>query len=445
LRFAVTLAALLALQAAAADAPEHLGYERAVELPQRASGMACAVLDAAAFAHAASRSEDDLRLYRENRGTPADGSSGGVETPFALEESEAAPEDAAPAMVKDLKVSGPQVQFDLVMPRRPYSAIDLEIPVRNFIAQTTLTGGEAHGAEHLLSAEALFDLSGQGLPRSTELRMQESQLPVLHVTMHVLQPDGRPTQADSAMVRGALVPPSREAQTLYTTVAGTSETRFEDGRSVAVIDLPAHLPVERVLFVPEPNAPESFTRQVTIEASTQGDGGPTETMQGTIARVDRAAEGAAPGIHYASLTMDATIGANLRAPAVVRVLVAGPPLPLKSVELQMRQRSLCFDATAGGHYVLRYGDVGLDAPVYGEVRGAVSGAPQASSPPTWNAQTAQPVRAELGPEQLNPQFVPRPKMAKAAEEHPAAFWFGLMGILALTGMIATQRALRRGA
>ena len=53
-------------------------------------------------------------------------------------------------------------------------------------------------------------------------------------------------QVSAAMVRGAEVPASREAQTLYTKLASTSELQVRGRDSVVVFAVPAHVPVERV-------------------------------------------------------------------------------------------------------------------------------------------------------------------------------------------------------
>jgi hypothetical protein len=444
----------------ATDPTDHLRYERAVRMPPLPQGESnvCAVLDAAAFAHAASGSGDDLRLYR--------GSA--VETPFTLLESEAAPEDTVAAIVQNIVVHGRTLSFDLVMPHRAYTMVQLHLAARDFLAEAVVSGAGSPGeAARQLGSFTLFDLSGEHLARSTELPLQEGRLPRLHVALRFWRPDGAPIlNPRPAIVQGADVPPSREAQTLYTTVATTSAIAAggagSRGSSVATLRIPAHLPVERVRFVVDPAFRGSFLRKVVIGASPRALGddslGAAESVQGTIARVDRPAPSAdAPAVHYASLAIDDTVGSNLREPAVVHVAVQqvdGQQLPLRAVELQMRERSFCFHATAGASYTLRYGDASLPAPVYdsegkgpdrlgkemgGEEENPSDASAEDDGESVAGHQAAKPLVAALGPERENPAFVAELPYAAARKGRPEMFWVGLLSIVTLAGALAAHR------
>jgi hypothetical protein len=481
------LLAQAAVPTAVPDPTAHLRYQRSVQLPMLPPGgsRVCAVLDAAAFAHAASGSGDDLRLYR--------GAAG--ETPFTLLESEAAPEDAATAAVQNVAVQGRTLSFDLAMPHRAYTMVRLHLDARDFLAQAAVSGAAVPGVPRTrLGSYTLFDLSGEHLARSTDLPLQESRLPRLHVALRLWRPDGTPVEHPStAIVQGADVPPSREAQTLYTTVAATTEIaaagQDPHGYSLATLRIPAHLPVERVRFVVDPAFAGSFVRQVSIGATPvsapaaapatvpQEATGAAESVQGTIARVERPAPSAgAPAVHYAALAVDDTLGSNLRGPALVRVAVQkldGRPLPLRAVELQMRQRSFCFQAVAGAPYTLRYGDAGLPAPVYAsegkasegkadegqanagngvdslgkdmdsdeeDARAGDAGGLEDDGPPSAGpAAASKPLLAVLGPEQENPAFVAEPRRAAPRQTHPEMFWVGMLGLVTLLGAIAGHR------
>ena len=105
--------------------------------------------------------------------------------------------------------------------------------------------------------------------------------------------------------------------------------------------------------------------------------------------------GAVPAIDSQAMTINTVIGANLRAPAKVTASVdngADSPLPIARVDLQMRERRLCFEARPDTSYTLRYGDAELSAPSYGYARRFVS--------------SARPTMAALGPEEKNPNYVP---------------------------------------
>src|SRR5580704_11045902 len=78
------------------------------------------------------------------------------------------------------------------------------------------------------------------------------------------------------MVRGAEVPPSREAQTLYTTVAETTVVTTVGRESRAEFAIPRRVPVERVSFVLAPDFKGNFSRKVRVtaiaDAKPAGDG-----------------------------------------------------------------------------------------------------------------------------------------------------------------------------
>jgi hypothetical protein len=436
----VLLSSVLLLQSAlAGDPTQHLRYQRAIEMPplsRGASSTVCAVLDADAFVHAASRSWDDLRVYRE-----ADAGSVPVEVPFTLLESEADSDDNVSATVENLAAHGDVLSFDLAMPGQAYTAVELHLAAKDFLAQATVSsaGGQP------LGQFTLFDLSREHLARSTELSLQETRLPRLHVVLRIWQPDGTPvTHPSPEMMQGADVPPSREAQTLYTTVAATTDVHAEGpdplGYSVATLIVPAHVPVERVRFVLDPAFAGSFASKVAIGASPTFPGddtiGGAESVQAVVSRVDRPARAGAPPVHYASLAVDDTLGSNLRQPARVRIYVQkldGRPLPLRAVELQMRQRSFCFTATPGERYTLRYGDTGLSPPVYQEMPDTLPNTFAEHVPPSPAQQ------AQLGPEQRNPAFVDRISPFSVGGSHPEMFWVGLLSMVTLTGALALHR------
>ena len=207
-----------ALRAAGEIEWQHTRYVRPVELRAGAEGQTCVVLDAAVLEHAASRGGNDLRLY-------AGEGPGAAETPFALTESSATAGDVETVSASHEATRGDVVDFDLQMPDRPYSAIDLGVEGKNFVAIAEATGLDQQGSGgHLLGTVTLFDFSGQGLPRSTQLPLGESSYPWVHVKLRFLDVQGRPLRGRAPVVTGASVPPSRQGQVLYTPVAETRLT-----------------------------------------------------------------------------------------------------------------------------------------------------------------------------------------------------------------------------
>jgi hypothetical protein len=425
MRLHLAVAALLAWQAGsgapptgagagrAAD-PEHLRYERALALPAGASGQACATLDASVYADSAEASARDLRLF-------AAGSDGQQhEVPYAISRSAAQPGEAAAASVRNASVEGDTLRFDLAMPGRAYSAVDLQIGARDFVAIATVSTARAGAADIELGTFVLFDLSGQQLGRSTTLALEEAQYPGL-----------RP-----AMISGAIAPPSRQAQVLYSPVAQSTGIATKGRATVlSFAPLAAHVPVERVRLVLPLRHAENFLRRVTLEAKPQS-GSPfgleTETLHGEIASVSREAAGAAPAIHYQQLTIPATLGSNLDTPAKITVTIDNgklAPLPVASALLEMQQRNLCFAATPDESYALRYGDASMPAPASDYARGFT---PQ-----------AKPVEALLGPERQNPTYVPRAEDAPYVRRHPEASWVGLLIVVAAAATLLVDALKRR--
>jgi hypothetical protein len=415
---------LLLLQLGATQAPapvaspEHMRWQRAVQVPAGASGQACAVLDATSFAHAVGRSQDDLRLY-----------SGGVETPFALSESEPAAADVQTASVRNLGMHGGEVGFDLAMPARAYTDVMLKLAGKNFVATAKVSALNSKDDATQLGTFALFDLSQQGLSRSTTLTLQESTFATLHIALHITSIDGTPYPGlTPQIVEGAEVPPSREAQTLYTPVAATSTVAQQGKQSVITFQIPAHVPVERVVFGLAPGFTREFSREVEVAARAAKkddvNNGPenAEQISGEIWRITRSGEGGGPAIHREKLSVDAEIASNLREPATVTVAVENGddmPLPIQNVQLEMRQRTLCFHAAAGASYMLRYGDAALHAPVYDYAR---------LYQPQANAITAQ-----LGLELANADYHPRPDERPFTERHPELMWVALLLVVAVLG------------
>lgn len=455
------IAALLALllwQAAAVNqtpvaSPAYMRYMRALSVPGE-PGQACAVLDAQTFEHAAP-SLTDLRIF------PA--SAGAHEVPYAITLSQSLTEDTQPARVLNLGMQGNKIAFDLQMPQRAYTSVTLALDpaVRDFLATATVTGidtpgGEARGRS--LGTFTLFDLSAQHLSRYTTLPLQESTFPYLHVALSVGPAAGAhgTPHFGTSLVQGAQVPPSREAQIIYTTVAETSHIQTAGRESIATLKIPAHVPVERVEFALVPSFKGNFSRDVRVSATAEhvpkaaseptpgaqaradlendGRAALPEVISGDILRVHTAQSG--HDIHTDQLSIPAILGANLQRPAKVQVAIENgddQPLPIAAVRLEMRQRKLCLDASAaaGAALSLYYGDPALVAPVYDYDRLFVA--------------SSKPLEVTLGPEQQNPQYTPRPTAPLSfTERHPQTLWIALIAAICVLGAVAVRASKNVG-
>jgi hypothetical protein len=409
-------------------APQNLRYVRALTLPPNASGIACTILDANVYAHIASPSADDLRVFRLAPHTSPE------EVPFVVSYSEAQPTDAQTATVHNLALHNNTLSFDLDMPARPYTEVDLNLDAHNFLA----TAEVSDAAHHPLGTFTLFDLTDRHLARSTTLGLQETSAPQLHLTLRLRTPDNKPfPNLTPAILKGATVPASREAQTLYTVVASTNDLTQQGTSSIAQLTIPAHLPVERVQFVLDPAYKSDFLRTVSVTAAadTNLPDQPQEVIDGQIGRVTRPADPLhhAPAISAAQLSLPAVIASNLHDRANLRIAVdnaSQPPLPLRAVQLAMRQRTLCFHADPNATYTLRYGDNTLRAPVYD--LGDLTTLP------------AKPIPATLEAEDVNPSYLQRPTDTTYHQRNPNLFWIALIASVAVSGSLFSRHATRQG-
>ena len=234
-----------------------------------------------------------------------------------------------------------------------------------------------------------------------------------------------------SMITGATVPPGREEQSLYTTVASSSAIEQQGHWSIATMTVPAHVPVERARFVLSPQVHADFLRDATVAASPMQTGlealGAAEGVSGHIFRITRSAIANVPAIDSQAMTINTVIGANLRAPARVTASVdngAASPLPIIRVDLQMRERKLCFEARPDTSYTLRYGDAELSAPSYSYARRFV-----ASDRPTLGA---------LGTEEMNRNYV-RPGTDEAKKRPGRELpWLLLIASISVAGVTALQ-------
>ena len=382
-------------------------------------------LDGAVFAHTASTGAGDIRIY--GRDTNHE-----FEVPFALTESGPATVETQTVTPGNVAVRNGELVFDLSMPGGDYTEVDLELNAKNFVGAAQVAGVDARGHATPLGTFPMFDLSAQGLARSTVLSLPDSSYPVLHVALRLLNPDGQPMQVASSTIVGAAVPPSHDEQTAYTTIASTSAVEQQGHWSIATMIVPAHVPVERAQFVLSPQFHADFLRDATVAASPMQTGldalGAAEGVSGHIFRVTHGAiAGVIPAIDSHAMTISTVIGANLRAPAKVTASVdngASSPLPITRVDLQMRERRLCFEARPDTSYTLRYGDTELSAPSYGYARRFVA--------------SATPTVAVLGPEEKNPNYVP--PGTDEAKRRPGRElpWLLLIAGITVAGVTALQ-------
>lgn len=428
---------LLLWQVGSAAAPSparHLRYQREILLGGQAGRQACVALDGTVFAHTESTGAGDIRIYGQDGGR--DGQRE-FEVPFALTESGPSPMDAQPATVGNVAVRQGALTFDLSMPAGDYTEVDLDLKARNFFGVAEVSALDSRGRATGLGTSALFDLSGQGLARSTVLALPDVSYPVLHVEIRLTDLEGRAITPEPRMISGATVPPAREDQTVYTTIASASKIEQQGHWSIATMVVSPHVPIERAQFVLEPQFRGDFLRDATVAATPMDTGlaalGAAEGVSGHIFRVERSAMGSVPAIDSRALAINTVIGANLRSPAKVTASVdnsSSAPLPIARVDLEMRERKLCFAVRQGAVYTLRYGDAELSGPSYSYARHFVP--------------APRPILATLGPEQRNPMYVPAGadhEQRKPGRDLP---WVLLIAGISVAGVIALQYVRHKG-
>ncbi|WP_263383859.1 DUF3999 domain-containing protein [Granulicella arctica] len=426
LLFAILLWQVVESVEAPAPDQRYFKYRRPITIPVRPSatgspGQACATLDGEVYAHGAP-SLKDLRLY-----------VGAREAPYAVTLSESIESENQSATVLNLGLRGKKISFDLAMPDRPYTDVTLNLDAHNFIAAAEVSGTNHPGETPTrLGTFTLFDLTAQRLSRSTTLHLQESRFSTLHIELSVSSVAGGEANVPGpSMVTGAAVPPSREAQTVYTAVATSGVISQKAHQTIASFRLPAHVPMERVSFALSPIFTGNFSRDVRITAHAEGTAeSASETLAGSILRVHL--EQAGREIRQQELSVPATLGANLQKNALVEVTVENgddAPLPISSVSLEMRQRRLCFNQPATNDLALFYGDAVLEAPVYDFAR--LLSLASAMAP------------AELGAEHQNPAYIPRPERERSlTERHPELLWIVLLAVVCILAVVATHSAKR---
>jgi Protein of unknown function (DUF3999) len=404
--------------------PQFFRYRQAITLSAGA-GPSCVTIDPRIFPHAAP-SLKDIRVYMLSQGQSR-------EVPYAVTLSESSQQDTEQARVMNLGMRGRTIVFDLAMPARPYTEIALDLDGKDVLATANVSGlSEPNAvASTSLGDFTLFDLTSQHLSRSTTLRLQESSFPYLHVELNVSPaPDNRTFAATPEMVRGATVPPSREAQSLYTTAAETSAITQRGRETIATFYLPERVPIERISFTLASDFKSNFSRDVRITDRPAGTpASSAETIIGTILRVHLTQSGRE--IRQQQLSIPAILGSNLQSAATVEVAIQNgddAPLPVSAVRLEMRERKLCFDAPTAGPLTLFYGDSTLTAPQYDYAR--------FFSPAT-------PIHvAQLGPELANPIYHPRPDTRPLTERHPDLLWIVLLFVVCALGVVAIHSSKR---
>lgn len=410
------LFALLLLLAVAAPSPEirYFEYQRPIENTPAAATQTCFAIDPAIYPHAQAQL-GDLRLYR-----------GAVETAYVIQSAEPLASSDQQVSALNLGQRDGQTVFDASMPAGSFRDLELSVAAKNFIATVNVSGSQQQTAadETRLGAFTIFDLTGQKLGRSTVLHLPKSDFRYLHFRIEgPIPPDA---------IKGLTVLRATSGEPRYSVVAATRQVAQQGRDTVATFTVPPHTPVDRVTFVAGAQ-PANFSRDVQIHVvpATRPKIDPDQPAQpleafGNILRVHRVESG--HGIDEERLSVDAPAGLSQDATDWTVIIENGddPPIALTSVQLEMVERDLCFDAAPGGGYTLYYGDSALAEPRY-DYASLFVRQPNAAL-------------ATVGPESANPAHLPRPDTRPLTERYPALLWGALAAAIALLGWIALGAA-----
>jgi hypothetical protein len=409
----------LALLAVTAVSPEirYFSSERPVQNTPQGPMQTCLILDAELFAHTSAQFSD-LRLYHDRK-----------ETPYVIHLS--APVEARETSIAPMNLGqrGGEISFDAAMPEGSYSDIQLDVAGQDFIATVTVSGSQTQTerSQTRLGSYTIFDLSHQKLGRSTILHIPTSDFRYLHFQI------AGPLTPESITALAVDKLPASEAR--YETVARSSSITQKGHASVLEFTVPALVPVDRLAFTVGPE-PANFSRTVTITVTAIEPPPMTDavepprpqTVTGNILRIHSVQNG--HRIDEEDLDID-TPGAILDKPAKWTVTIDNgddTPLAVQSVNLEMLQRTLCFEAAGAGQYTLFYGDPALTAARYDYAT--------LFTPQTDAAQ------ATAGPEQRNPEYQPRPDQRPLTERYPSLLWGALVVVIVTLALIAFRSAKR---
>jgi hypothetical protein len=405
--------ATLALFLLAAPAPEiqYFHFERPIVVPPQSNGQTCLIVDTSLFAHTSSQLAD-LRLYQ-----------GATETPYVVRSDVPVTSSEQRISPLNLGQGANGTAFDAEMPAGKYSDLQLNVNGHDFLATVTVTGSQTQtvASRTRLGEFTIFDLTKQKLGRSTILHLPESDFRFLHfqIAGPILPED----------VTGLSVTRVPVSQPKYVTIAQTATSTLKDRNSIFEFTVPAHTPVERIVFAPGQNPP-SFSRDVEIGVAPVARPAPDDaaeppqpfTTSGNILRVHTVRDG--HRIDEEHLTVNAP-QVYFDGPAKWTVTIENRddvPVQMNAVGLEMLERKLCFDANAGNSYTLYFGDNTLAAPQYDYA--------------TLFVLQQSPAIAQLGTETANLSYRPRPDERPFTEKHPALLWIALIMVIALLGAVA---------
>lgn len=341
----------------------------------------------------------DLRLY-----------DGDAPIQYSLSEQRAGiSSEEVEAKILNLGTVSGHTEFDLdAEGLAAYDRIRLRLDARDFVATASVAGltvlGQAPSTD--LTPSTLYDFTSEQLGSNSALKLPPSSFRYLHVKISA---GIRPQQ-----VKGAVIYNLHEQQASWIKVGSCAAPQQKQRKTVIVCDIPAKVPVNRILFQVAP-AQVNFRRTVSVE-NTKGE----QEASGEISRVR---------INRAGTLVTAEELAISVAGAASTVTVSvdnedNPPLAILGAQPLSLERRIYFDPQGKKSLALYYGDEKLSAPVYDYAR--------------FFHLEPSPAEAALGAGAHNPQYTGRPDDRPWSERHMGILWAVMIVVVIALGLLVIR-------
>jgi hypothetical protein len=288
-----------------------------------------------------------------------------------------------------------------------YDRIRLRLDAKDFVVIASVAGSNSLGQESSteLAPSTLYDFTSEQLGSSSVLKVAPSSFRYLHIK---LSKGILPQQ-----VKGAAIFNLREQQASWTKVGSCSAPQQKPRTTVIACDVPAKVPLNRILFQVAPWQ-VNFRRGVSVENANG-----VQEASGEISRVRVNRAGTLVTAEELAITLAGNSGRNSGKITVSIDNEDNPPLSIEAVQPLSLERRVYFDPQGKTSLNLYYGDEKLSAPVYDYAR--------------FFRLEASPAEAQLGAGSHNPAYTGRPDDRPFSDRHMGILWaVMILAVLALT-------------
>jgi len=347
----------------------------------------------------------DLRLY--------DGDSP-VQYSFSEQRAGVSSEEVEAKILNLGRVRG-HTEFDLdAQGIAAYDRIRLRLDARDFVVTASVAGSNSlgQGPTTNLAPSTLYDFSSEHLGSNFVLQLPPSSFRYLHIK---LSGGIRPQQ-----LKGAAIYNLREQQASWTKVGSCASPQQKPRATVIVCDLPAKVPLNRILFQIAPSQ-VNFLRTVRVENANG-----VQEASGELSRVRINRAGTLVTTEALAVAVNGSLG---------KITISvdnedNPPLAIEAVQPLSLERRVYFDPHGKTSLTLYYGDEKVSAPVYDYAR--------------FFHLDASPAEAQLGAGSHNPAYTGRPDDRPWSDQHMGILWaVMILAVVALTALAI--RGLRSAA